>query len=88
MAAMAKEVTEGGVSGAVETVKAWPERVKNYVDGLRMEMRRVTWPSQKQVRATTIVVIATVFIFGAYFALVDWALNYGMTRFFGYFSRR
>ena len=88
MAAMAKEVTEGGVSGAVETVKGWPERVKTYVEGLRMEMKRVTWPSQKQVRATTIVVIATVFIFGVYFAVVDWILNYGMSRVFGFFSRR
>ena len=41
MAAMAKEVTEGGVSGAVETVKGWPERVKTYVEGLRMEMKRL-----------------------------------------------
>ena len=86
MAAMAKEVTEG-VSGAVEAVKGWPERVKTYVDGLRMEMRRVTWPSQKQVRATTIVVIATVFIFAVYFAAVDWILNYGMARIFGFFTR-
>ena len=86
MASMAKEATEG-VAGAVEAVKSWPQRVKNYVEGLRMEMRRVTWPSTKQVRATTAVVIVTVFIFGAYFAVVDTALNYGMTRLFNYFTR-
>ena len=33
----------------------------------KQEMRRVTWPSWKQVRATTGVVIAAVFAFAAYF---------------------
>jgi preprotein translocase subunit SecE len=86
MATMAKEVSEG-VTGAVEQLKGWPERVKNYVEGLRMEMRRVTWPSKKQVQATTVVVLITVFIFGLYFAIVDWALNYGMNRILTYFTR-
>ena len=83
---MAKEVSEG-VAGAVETVKSWPPRAKSYIEGLRMEMRRVTWPSKKQVQATTIVVIVTVFVFGAYFAIVDWALNIGMTKVLTYFTR-
>ena len=86
MATMAKEVSEG-VAGAVETIKGWPQRAKNYIEGLRMEMRRVTWPSRKQVRATTAVVIITVFIFGVYFAVVDWILNLGMTRMLNYFTR-
>ena len=86
MATMAKEVTEG-VSGAVEAVKSWPQRVKNYVEGLRMEMRRVTWPNKKQVRATTVVVIVTVFIFGLYFAVVDSILTYTMDRILNYFTR-
>jgi preprotein translocase subunit SecE len=86
MAAMAKEVTEG-VSGAVEAVKDWPQRVKTYIEGLRMEMRRVTWPSRKQVQATTVVVIVTVFLFGAFFFVVDSILNYIMGRVFSYFTR-
>ncbi len=49
----------------------WPLRVKNYVEDLRMEMRRVTWPSWKQVRATTAVVIAATFAFAAYFFVID-----------------
>jgi preprotein translocase subunit SecE len=83
---MVKEMSEG-VSGAFEAVKGWPERVRNYIEGLRMEMRRVTWPSKKQVQATTVVVIVTVFVFGAYFAIVDWLLNFGMTRVLNYFTR-
>ena len=76
-----------GVSGAVESVKGWPQRVRAYIEGLRMEMRRVTWPNRKQVRATTIVVVITVFIFGAYFGIVDWLLNLGTTRMWRYFTR-
>ena len=60
------------VSGAVETVKSWPQRLRAYIEGLRMEMRRVTWPSRKQVRATTVVVIAAIFGFALYFFLVDY----------------
>ena len=50
---------------------AWPAETKNYFEELHLEMKRVTWPSWKQVRATTAVVIAAVFAFGAYFAVVD-----------------
>jgi len=86
MATMAKDVS-AGVSGALEAVKSWPERLKNYVEGLRMEMRRVTWPNKKQVQATTVVVIICVFVFALYFAVVDWILNFGLTRLLNYFKR-
>jgi preprotein translocase subunit SecE len=55
----------------VERVRQWPGSVKSYFQDLQMEMRRVTWPTRKQVQATTVVVIATVFGFAAYFAVVD-----------------
>jgi preprotein translocase subunit SecE len=59
---------------------AWPEQTKNYIDEVRAEMKRVTWPAWKQVRATTGVVIAAVFLFAAYFFVVDFfvsrAVNY------------
>lgn len=50
-------------------------RVRNYVDELRQEMRRVTWPNKKQVQATTAVVIVCVFLFALFFAAVDMALG-------------
>ncbi len=86
MATMAKEVTQG-MGGAFDAVKSWPRKVKDYVEALRMEMRRVTWPSKKQVQATTVVVIITVFVFAGYFAVVDIILNYGMTRLINYFTQ-
>ena len=50
---------------------AWPAETKNYFEELHLEMKRVTWPPWKQVRATTAVVIVAVFAFAAYFAVVD-----------------
>lgn len=49
----------------------WPAQVKDYFEELQLEMRRVTWPTWKQVRGTTAVVIASVFMFAAYFFVVD-----------------
>jgi preprotein translocase subunit SecE len=49
----------------------WPAQVKNYFEELHLEMKRVTWPPWKQVRATTAVVITAVFAFSVYFFVVD-----------------
>jgi preprotein translocase SecE subunit len=57
--------------GITQTATSWPTNLKNYVEDLRKEMRLVTWPSWKQVRATTIVVIAATFAFAAYFFIID-----------------
>jgi preprotein translocase subunit SecE len=56
------------------------------VDGLRREMRLVTWPNRNQVRATTMVVLVTVFVFAFFFGVVDYILTYGQTRLYEYFS--
>jgi preprotein translocase subunit SecE len=61
--------------------------VKNYFEELQMEMRRVTWPSWKQVRSTTGVVIVAVFAFAAYFAVVDQVVSSVINKLFNAFSR-
>ena len=53
----------------------WLKGVRDYFDELKTEMRRVTWPSRAQVQATTAVVVISVFLFAAYFALVDAVLG-------------
>ena len=65
----------------------WPAKVKSYVEELRLEMRRVTWPAWKQVRATTGVVIAAVFGFAIYFFIVDAIIGRGVTKLFDTFTR-
>ena len=60
----------------------WWAKTKDYFDDLRAEMRRVTWPSWKQVRATTTVVIAAIFVFAAYFGVVDFLVGRFITTLF------
>ncbi|MBX9603072.1 MAG: preprotein translocase subunit SecE [Bryobacteraceae bacterium] len=60
----------------------WWMATKDYFEDLRAEMRRVTWPSWKQVRATTLVVIGAVFAFAAYFGIVDFLVGRGITKLF------
>jgi preprotein translocase subunit SecE len=79
---MAIAPAESDSGNFVQRVSAWPAQVKDYVDELQAEMRRVTWPSWKQVRATTTVVIVSVFAFAAYFALVDEVVGSGIQKLF------
>jgi preprotein translocase SecE subunit len=51
-----------------------------------MEMKKVTTPSFKEVRATTMVVIIAVAIFGVYFFVVDRVIGTGMTYLLNYFK--
>jgi len=68
-------------------VSKWMDNTKEYVGDLKAEMRRVTWPSRKQVEGTTAVVIISVFAFAGYFALVDKVLALGINKLFAYFAK-
>ncbi len=84
---MATSIQESESGNFIQRATGWPVRVKNYFEELQMEMRRVTWPSWKQVRATTAVVIVAVFAFAAYFAVVDQIVNSAITKLFTAFTR-
>ena len=51
------------------------ERARLFLSEVRNELRRVTWPSQKEVYATTVVVILTSLFFGVYLFVLDFGLN-------------
>ena len=57
--------SEGGGVGE------WPKKTRTFLEDVRAETRRVSWPSFQQVRSTTIVVLVTVAFFGAYLGLLD-----------------
>ncbi len=59
---------------------SWPEQTRSYLEEVKTEMRRVSWPTWPQVRATTGVIIAAVFLFAAYFEVVDLVCNSAITR--------
>jgi preprotein translocase subunit SecE len=69
-----------------DRIKSWPERVRTFYNDVRTEMRKVTAPSWKEVRATTAVVVITVFIFAVYFAIIDNLIASGVKFLFDYFK--
>ena len=62
------------------------ERARLFLSEVRNELKRVTWPSQKEVYATTVVVILTSVFFGLYLFVVDIALNNGVQWLFNRFG--
>jgi preprotein translocase subunit SecE len=68
-------------------VKVWVQNTKDYVNELKAEMRRVSWPSRKQVEGTTAVVIFSVFAFAGYFAVIDKLLEVGELKLFNFFAK-
>jgi len=53
-------------------------RARTFFTEVRNELKRVTWPSQKEVYATTIMVILTSAFFGLFLWLVDLALTHAV----------
>jgi preprotein translocase subunit SecE len=47
------------------------ERFRRYVDDVRLEMTRVSWPTWKQVRSTTFVVLFFTFATTVFVTVVD-----------------
>ena len=71
---MAKAITvteESRTNTGIDNLKATPARLGEFLKDVRSEMRKVIWPSRTEVQTTTTVVLVTVFIFAAYFWLVD-----------------
>jgi preprotein translocase subunit SecE len=67
--------------------KNWLDATKDYINDLKLEMRRVTWPNRKQVESTTAVVIVSVFLFAGYFAVVDGLLEAGEKGLLSFFMK-
>ena len=72
---VAKASKPRAAAGGLAGIGLWPSRTRSFLGDVRSEAKRVTWPSLTQIRATTIVVILTVFFFGIYFGILDWFFN-------------
>src|SRR5579862_4392353 len=57
----------------------YPQRAKQFLHEVRVEMRQVTWPAKNEVLSTTLVVILTT----AFFALFLWLVDLGSARLIG-----
>ena len=70
----------------MDRLKSRPRELLDFLKDVRSEMRKVVAPTWTEVRATTTIVIVTVFIFAAYFALVDFVVGQGVTKFIYHFT--
>jgi len=68
------------VPGGIAGILGWPGRKlaegRAFFAEVRSELKKVTWPSRKEVYSTTLVVIATSILFGFYL----WGLDLVFSR--------
>jgi preprotein translocase subunit SecE len=76
----------GGAAGIGQKVTGTVHDTREFLHDVRVEMKQVTWPSRDDVVSTTGVVIATVFFFGVFLAIVDWLVQMGLARVFKIFG--
>ena len=72
---------------AMDRLKTGPARLSEFLTDVRAEMKKVITPSREQVKNTTIVVIVTVFIFAAYFAVVDFIVGHSVDLLFKHLAK-
>ena len=73
---------------ATEGVKGWWDNTRTFLTEVRNEMRRVTWPSRREVYATTVVVILVSAFFGLYLWGLDLAIDKVIRGIFAFFGAR
>jgi preprotein translocase subunit SecE len=71
----------------IERLKSRPQELKEFLLNVRSEMRKVVSPTRQEVISTSTVVIVTVFIFAAYFFVVDSILGQGVTGLIQYLTK-
>ena len=79
---------KGAPTKALDGVTGSFGNLRNFLGEVRNELKRVTWPSRKEVYATTLVVIITSIFFGVYLFVVDQGLEKGVVALFRYFGAK
>ena len=84
--ALVAETTEN-VENGLQKVASGPERLIQFLREVRQEMHKVVTPTRDEVRNNTIVVLVTVFLFAAYFPLIDQVIGRGIDKLFLHTTR-
>jgi len=61
--------------GVLEKIREYLDRLTRFLKEVRQEIKKVTWPQQKDVIGSTIVVIAAVFVVSFFLGLIDVTLQ-------------
>ena len=75
---VAKVEEEKQPSDLQKRVSGSLQKATEFFHDVRVELKKVTWPTKDDVVATTGVVLATVAFFGLYLAIVEWAAQRGL----------
>ena len=60
------------------------KKLFKFLREVRLEMKKVTWPTRKEITGSTVVVIITVIIVSIYLGIVDNILQYAIRRLISY----
>jgi preprotein translocase subunit SecE len=52
------------------------KRFREFIEEVRRELHRTSWPSKKEVKGTTLVVVVMVLIMSVYLGGVDWLFSH------------
>ena len=59
----------------MDKIKIVTEKIKQFLTGSKIELKKVTWPTPKQTLASTSVVIIVVVIVSTFLGIVDFGLT-------------
>ena len=86
MSTVAMEPARDSGGGSDGRGTRWLTTSRTFLSEVRNEMRRVTWPTRREVYATTLVVILTSAFFGLYLWGIDLALSAAVAALYRVFS--
>ncbi len=78
VAAPKKSASTKKASKAKNAKPSFPSRVKKYFSSIRSEMKRVVWPSKKELLNYSVTVIVSLIVVGVVIALLDTVISEGL----------
>jgi preprotein translocase subunit SecE len=84
---MSSNVVTENIGEARDNVNGWWNRSRTFLVEVRNELKRVTWPTRKEVYAATVMVIVFSAILGFFLWTVDLTLDRAVLFLFQRFSR-
>ncbi len=82
----ASESESGAVGSFFSRLGGYPKRFRQFVHEARVELKHVSWPTKDDVKSTTVVVVITIFVFGAFLFVVDMLSSWVVQRVLGVFK--
>ncbi len=84
---MSSNVVTENIGEARDNVSGWWSRSRTFLIEVRNELKRVTWPTKKEVYAATVMVILFSAVLGFFLWVVDLSLDRAVLYLFQRFSR-